>query len=208
MIFDMQPSFSTAKKIGVVYGFLVILVVIALGVRFWQGRNLKNSHTTSNITSNITSSKKIEKKASWTGKISLVSNATSFKIGDNVDLQVVFEAKGKKLDGADFVLLYNPKVLTAVGFSEGKTFNLYPRKDIDNKLGMVKVTALDSTSSVQFSAEKVSLGVLHMQAKSAGSATVSFDFSAGGTNKTTLIEQSTSQNILGVAEGITIKVSK
>lgn len=201
-IFNMQLSFSTHKKIGVVYGFLVILLIVALGVRFWQGRNLKNSYTTSNITS----SKKIEKKASWTGKISLVSSATSYKVGDNIDLSVVFEAKGKKLDGADIVLLYNPKVLSAMGFSEGKSFNLFPRKDIDNKRGMVKVTALDSTSIAQFSTGKDSIGVIHMQAKSAGTATVNFDFSAGSTHKTTLIEQGTSQNILGSAEGITIIV--
>lgn len=204
----MQFTPSTYKKLGVVYGFLVILVVIALGVRFLQTNKLKSSNVTSNTVKTNISNKKVEKKADWTGKINVVSDAKSYKIGDNVELTVVFEAKGKKLDGADFVLLFDPNVLTALGFSEGKSFNIYPRKDIDNERGMVKVTALDSVSTVAYGADKVALGVLQMQAKSAGTSPVNFDFSAGETNKTTLIEQGTSQNILGDANGITIKVTE
>ena len=204
----MQLTTSSYKKIGVVYGFLVILVVIALGVRFFQSTKLKSSDVTKETVKTKTSDKKVEKKADWTGNISLVSDATSYKVGDNIDLTVLFEAKGKKLDGADFVLIYNPEILNAIGFSEGKAFSIFPRKDIDNEKGTVKVTALDSTSKEQFGAEKVTLGVIQMQAKSAGTATVNFDFSAGGTNRTTLIEQGTSQNILGLAEGITIRVTE
>ncbi len=202
---------ETYKKIGVVYGFLVILVVIALGVRFFQSNKLKSTDVKSNtVKTNTgnTSSQKVEKKASWTGKLSLVADAKSYKVGDNVELTVLFEAKGKRLDGADFVILFDPNVLTAIGFSEGKSFNIYPRKDIDNEKGVVKVTALDSTSNVPYGADKIVFGVLQMQVKSAGSTRVNFDFSAGGTNKTTLTEQGTSQNILGLAEGVTIRVAE
>lgn len=200
----MKLNISTSQKIGLVYGILVILVVIALGVRFWQGNNLKNR--VPKPVNNVTKTDSSKPKKIGVGKISLVSDASQIKVGESVDISIVFEAPGKKLDGMDVVLHYDPRILSAQGFSEGSFFKLYPRKDIDNKLGVIKVTALDSSQEQLLSNDKITLGKVSFSANQAGLAQVSFDFSVGTTGKTAMTEAVTSENILGEATVMTIEV--
>lgn len=207
----MQFTPSTVKKIGVVYGLLVVLILVALFIRFWQGKNIKTP--TSTTTNQIPIAKNYDViptvvKSPLTGKISLQANSSSIKIGETGNLSILFEAPGSKLDGIDIVLRYDPRIINVLGFSEGNYFKLYPRKDINNDLGVVKVTALDSASSSVLSQEKTELGTIQFRAKTAGVSQVNFDFITGATGQTVLTQQGTSQNILGSASGVTIRVTQ
>lgn len=201
----MQYTPSTAKKIGVVYGLLVILLFVALFVRFWQGKNLK---TPVNQTQVIRNNKVLPTivKSPLVGKISLQTSNEIMKSGETGKFTVMFEAAGKKLDGIDMALRFDPRIINVMGFSEGNYFRLYPRKDINNTLGTVNVTALDPASSLPLDGSKTTLGVIQFTAKAPGTSQVNFDFITEATNKTVLTEQGTSQNILGSANGITITV--
>lgn len=198
----MKFTPSTYQKIGVVYGLLILLVIIAVGVRFWQGSNLKNA--TGNTGKPGKSSTPIQAIA-YTGKLSLESTTTTYKVGEGIDLAITFEAPGKKLDGTDIVLLFDPKVVNALGFSEGTYFKLVPRKDIDNTVGKVVITALDAVSATPVSGKKT-LGTVHFRAQKEGTSGIRFDFVKGSTTTSSLVESGTSANILGEAKGITIKV--
>lgn len=194
----MKFKTTTYQKIGVVYGILILLVIIALGVRFWQGNNLKNATSKSSKSSAAA-------VVDYTGKLNLESNTTTYKVGEGIDLTITFQAPGKKLDGADIVLLFDPKVVNALGFSEGTYFKLVPRKDIDNTVGKVVITALDAVSAEPVSGKKT-LGTIHFQAQKAGTSEIRFDFVKGSTTTSSLVESGTSANILGTAEGVTIRV--
>lgn len=199
----MQFTPSTIRKIGVVYGILMILVVVALLVRWWHSMNLSKSvvqKTNSSTTSAIPKS-----PTSYVGKYSLEGDAKTYKVGEAIDVSVVFEAPGKSLDGTDVVLHFDPKVINALGFAPGTYFGLTPRKDIDNKSGTVVVTSL-STEATKPASNKVTLGIVHFQAVKEGTTEISFDFIQGGSSKTALTESKTSQNILGIVEGMKITV--
>lgn len=199
----MKFTPQTYQKIGVVYGLLILLVIIAVGVRLWQGNNLKNA--TNKSSKSAVKSAVPTRQISYTGKFSLESNATSYKVGTGIDLAITFEAPGRKLDGADIVLLFDPKVVNALGFTEGTYFKLFPRKDIDNTAGKVSITALDAVPTEPISGKKT-LGIIHFQAQKEGKSEIRFDFGKGSTTKTGLVESGTSVNILGTASGVTIKV--
>lgn len=205
----MQFTPSTIKKISVVYGILVILIIVALAIRFWPGKNLNKPNIISQPPlSPNTKVLPTVVKSPLVGKISLQSSSYNYKAGDTGELTVLFEAAGMKLDGIDIVLRYDPGIINVAGFSEGKYFKLYPRKDIDNSLGIVKVIALEPAASSTLDGSKVELGVIHFMAKNTGSTGVNFDFISGTTGKTSLTQQGTSQNILGSASGMTIRVSQ
>ncbi len=196
----MNFSLPTYKKIGLVYGILVILLVVALGVRFFAGNKPQNTSG-----GNITNTQ-VKKNTNLSGKVSLAADKISYRVGENIEVAILYAAPGKKLDGIDVVLRYDPRIVSVLGFTEGNTFKIYPRKDIDNKEGSVTVTALDSTSVEALPQNKLALGKLQLLAQKAGTAQINFDFTTGGTNKTTLIEAASSQNILGEATGVTIRV--
>lgn len=201
----MEFKTSTYQKVGVVYGILVILVLAALGVRFIQGNNLQKSQKTPTVKNSVEMPKS---KPSFPGKLSLASQTTTARVGENVEVVVYFEASGKTLDGSDIILRFDPQILSALGFSEGTYFKLVPRKDIDNTQGAVKVTALDSSGSLPLTGQKTVLGTVSFQAQAPGTTAISFDYTPGTSAKTTLIEQGTSQNILGEASGINITVTE
>lgn len=205
----MQFTPSTIKKISVVYGLLVILILAALFIRFWQGKNLPKvpADKAPIVQTNQVMTIPTVIKSPMVGKISLQASSQVFKSGETGELSVMFEAPGKKLDGIDIVLRYDPGIINVTGFSEGKYFKLYPRKDINNQLGVVYVTALDPASDAVLDPRKTALGVIHFRAKEQGSSGVNFDFTSGTTGKSALTEQGTSQNILGNASGVTIKVT-
>lgn len=206
----MNISLPNYRKIGLVYGILVILVLVAVGVRLWSGRKLENTANTTqtNQTNNTGKAVPTAAKPKPPGKISLESSASSVKAGESIDVAIFLEAPGKKLDGADVILRFDPDILSAVGFSEGTIFKLYPRKDIDNQLGVVKVTGLDMTSDAPLSKEKIIFGKVQFTGVKAGSAQISFDFTSGSTSVTTMTESLTSNNLLGEAKGMTVKVKE
>lgn len=189
------------KKIGIVYGILIVLLVIALLVRFWHGNNLKNTISKQNLPKNTVNT------ANYPGKLSLSTTSTTIKVGENIDVTISMEATGRQLNGADIVLHFNPGILNGVEFLPGNYFQLTPRKTLDNLSGTVKITSLDSGANGKLSAQ-TSLGIVRFKAQKPGTSPVNFDFIEGGTNKSTLIEHGTSQNILGEAKGITITVTK
>lgn len=203
----MQFTPSTIKKISVVYGLLVILILAALFVRFWQGKTAKIPFTTQTPAAKVNQVLPTAVKSPLVGKISLQTNSLSMKTGEAGEMSVMFEAPGRKLDGIDIVLRFDPRIINVTGFSEGKYFKLYPRKDINNQLGVVYVTALDPTTSSVLDPRKTALGIIHFKAKEPGASGVNFDFISGTTGKSALTEQGTSQNILGSASGVTIKVT-
>jgi len=201
MIFKTM-NLPTYKKIGLVYGILVILLLVAFGVRFMSGNKLKNA------TAPTKTDTQAIKKENLTGKISLATDKTSYKVGDSIEVTVLYQAPGKVLDGIDIIVRFDPTVVNALGFSESHSFKIYPRKDIDNKDGFIRLTALDLASAEPLPPDKLSLGKIQMQALKGGTAQVNFDFTQGVASKTAMIEAGTSKNILGEAKGVTIRVTQ
>lgn len=196
----MQFTPTNLRKIGIVYGLLIVLLVIALFVRFWRGNSLNNSITQNNNGRVVSSNPVL-----YSGSYSLSADVTVYKAGDKVNVTVYFEAPGKQLDGADVVLHFDSSVIGATVISPGTYFRLMPRKEIDDKNGTLYITALDTGTNGPLTG-KTSLAVISFTARKAGTTQINFDFTEGGTAKTTLIEHGTSKNILGEAKGITIKI--
>lgn len=139
------------------------------------------------------------------GKYFLTPESNQVKIDQTFELSLVFSAPGKILDGGDVILRFDPVFLETLEIIEGDYFNLYPRKTIDNKIGSVKITGIRTKVDTPLS-ETASFAKISYRAKKTGTTQVTFDFVKGKTNRTTLVEKGTSQNILGSVFPVTITI--
>jgi len=130
------------------------------------------------------------------GKYMLVPNDNKVMLDQIIELSAVFSAPGKILDGSDVFLRFDPAFLEVSDVSTGEYFVSYPRKQIDNKTGFVRITGIRSADETPL-ASSVSFSRISFKTKKTGTTKVTFEFKKGKTNRTTLVEKETSRNILG-----------
>lgn len=191
------------KRIFVVLIVLAVLIAGILLVRRQKAlelsKNLKDQGKKVEITI------KPEEKV---GKMSISVSPEKLLIGENGFLTVNFLAPEYKLYGADVILLYDPQFIEVRqdSLSFGDYFNSFPRQQVDQENGIIKVTAISGRQENMKNEDK--LFSFEFTALKAGQTKVDFDFKLGETNTTTLVEKETSKNILETVEGITINIEE
>ncbi|GAG13822.1 unnamed protein product, partial [marine sediment metagenome] len=84
---------------------------------------------------------KVEQNSSF----SLRTNKETYIIGESFSLDVIVKSPGVVIDGAEFVLNYDPQVIEVGELILGSFFSLYPQKKVDPEKGTIKVVALQKT---------------------------------------------------------------
>src|SRR3989338_2365765 len=128
------------------------------------------------------------------------------KTGEIFSLDVVVTAPDKKLDGADTIIKYDPRLVEVTDITPGEFFTNYPRITIDKVIGVVKVTGF-SPKDANLTGDNFIFFTLQAKALLKGSAKFDFDFEKGKTNLSTVVESKTSWNLLWTVAGATVSIS-
>lgn len=195
------PDTHERKKLGMVILVLAILVVGFFLLR--KGRTVPVENKTVRTVPTIAVS---PTPAPPSGIYTILPSQSTIKIGESVALVVKFEAPGKRLDGSDVFLRFDPAFLdVGENLVFGDYFSTYPRVTIDRIKGEVKVTGFRANQTAPLTTA-AALFTIAFTGKQAGNTAVSFEFAKGKTNLTTLVEKGTSKNILNQVFPATITI--
>lgn len=128
------------------------------------------------------------------------------KTNETFSLDVVITAPGRKLDGADTIVKYDPKLVEVTDIKPGEFFSNYPRKTIDQVNGVIKMTGF-SPKDVDADGDNFIFFTIEAKALTSGTAKFDFDFEKGKTNLSTVVESKTSRNLLGTVKGTTVSIT-
>lgn len=68
--------------------------------------------------------------------------SNSYTVGQTMNIAVMVNARGQAVDGAEFLLKFDPKVVTVGLPITGQFFSIYAQKNVDIEAGTVRVIAL------------------------------------------------------------------
>ncbi len=131
----------------------------------------------------------------------------NFKVKEAIPVVVRLSTGGQTVNGTDLVLKYDSRLLEASpgAFLKGKIYQDYPLISVDPKAGVIKVSGVFSVGQNGFNGVNT-FGVVVFKAKAVGEANVTVDFKKGTTDKSTVIESSTNQNILEQVSDLKITI--
>lgn len=153
------------------------------------------------------------------GSASLVlSPATkSVKVGDEITLDVVLNTGSDKTTGSDLSLRYDPALLevldndsqvAGVQITAGTLFDFVPQNTVTLATGLIEFSAAQQPTSQAVVAADGKLATITFKAKAAGTANVRFDFTAGSTSDTNVIQPSDGRDLLNTVEDAQIKITR
>jgi len=146
---DKKPGLSKQLMVLVMIGGVLILFGLLAGWLWLSQSKPETSQKTStsgfNLPAspspreiNIPSQPKVEGQASFT----ISADQTDYNIGETFNLTIVVKANGEKVDGAEFLLTYDPQAVEVGSLQLGSFFSLYPQKKVDQAAGQVRIIAL------------------------------------------------------------------
>lgn len=201
----LKQKQTESRKIIIVLSLLVALLIGSFVLREWKRNQLRQKievDRRSELSIEITPSDEV-----LGGSYRIVLDKPKVEVGQIVTAQVVFSLSGRRVSGSDVILKYDPQFLQVEGeVSPGDFFAHYPRTEVDNRAGVVKVTAFQSVSTEPEEAD-ISLFKVKFRTIKEGETLLDFDFEKERTDLTTLVEQGTSRNILERVEGVEVEIN-
>lgn len=128
------------------------------------------------------------------------------KKDETFNLDVVITAEGRKLDGADAIIKYNPQMVEVTDIKQGEFFTNYPRQTIDQANGVIKMTGF-TPKDTNANGDNFVFFTIEAKALVSGTAKFDFEFEKGKTNLSTVVENKTSRNLLGIVAGATVSIT-
>lgn len=195
---------ADSKKILIVLLILALLFVGSVVLRQWKKSQLQYKME---IDKRVGESVKVTSEPETiVGTYKLKLDKLQSRIGDVITADAAFSLLGKRVTGSDVILIFDPEFLQVEGLiSPGDFFAYYPRNDIDNNAGVIRISAFQATSQEPVTGE-ISLFKVKFRTKKQGETMLDFQFEKGKTDLTTLVEYGTSRNILESAQGAQIKI--
>lgn len=194
-----MPRSSWVKKnlIRLIFVILgaVVLVELVLGIK--------------NFLKPVPAVSKVERPAPiTTGKISLVSPQTSYKVGSQIPVSVRVFTGGHTTDGTDLILKYDPKTLEASESSviKGNIYQEFPALEVNQTTGTVKISGITGANQKGFSGLG-NLATVNFKAKAAGATALKVDFRKGATDDSNIIESGSSKDLLGSVDDLTLTIN-
>lgn len=120
-----------------------------------------------------------QKKTTQEAKFYLVSSLKETQVGESFNLEIWINGQNEIVDGAEFLLQFDPNLVKIGEPQPGSFFNLYPLKKVDNELGEVRVIAIQDADKSQKLGEEI---VIELGVKALQKGQVSFDFDLGKTH--------------------------
>lgn len=141
------------------------------------------------------------------GEITLNSSQANFKVGEKVTVTINVSTGGYTIIGTDLVLRFNPKAMetSSADFIRGKIYSEYPLISVDNKDGVVRVSAVATNADQGFNGIG-ELGVINFKTKAAGQVNIIVDFKKGSTTDSNIIRTKTSEDVLGSVTNLNLTI--
>ena len=183
-----MDKYLTRKNIFIVLGVIIALEVI------WAGWSLLKPQPTP-----TTPAESMIQQTSLT----LSTPKLDFSVGEEIEVSIQISSS-KNVDGADLIISFDPKILTAKPTALGTIFSDYPQNTTDAILGKMSISGITSQmGGVVLNGE---FGKLNFVAKAAGTTRISFDFTPGQTVDTNIIESGTGKDILEKVNQLEINI--
>ncbi|MCL4366007.1 cohesin domain-containing protein [Patescibacteria group bacterium] len=131
------------------------------------------------------------------GRVSLKASRVNLAPGEVIPISVMVDTGMYKINGADLIVRFDPKILEATSASlvKGKIFDEYPLSSVENKNGLIVVSGVSSLGN-NFNGIG-QFAIINVKAKAAGRASLTVDYKGKGiTTDSNLVEASTSKDIL------------
>lgn len=193
------------KLIKIIVGAVLLIVVILLVWFIWNFTQAKNQTVGSILQKTQNTSKSLDKVP---GIIILSTSKQTFKVGETMTVSINFSSR-QFSDGADVILLYDPKLLSVELNANNKPVNVgaiyqeYPENS-DDKNGRITVSGISSTPEGNVASGL--FGTVNFKAKAAGKATISLDFTKGSSTDTNITEAENSQDILEAVQNVEVVI--
>lgn len=139
------------------------------------------------------------------GSVSAASSATlalspasgTFVVNTPFDVGVYLNTNGAKVDGVDIKLNYESAKLEAQLITpETSVFPDFPTKTINATTGKITVSATAAVGSPYSNTTATKMVTIRLKPLTAGSTSVTFDFTAGATTDSNVVENQTNLDIL------------
>lgn len=196
-------GFKITKKL-----VFVLIGVVLFAELVWAGIMLTKNKTPSSGTVSVNNP--LPRAAVRNvSSLSLTAPKNSFKVGEDIAVQVNISSD-KPTDGADIIIIYDPKKLSVVPgqgklpVTVGNIYSDYPLNKADETMGSVLVSGI--TSKPGGVIPKGVFGNFTFRAKSVGQTKISFDYTPGSTIDSNVIEAKSAKDILNSVSNLELNI--
>ncbi|HEY4695039.1 MAG TPA: cohesin domain-containing protein [Candidatus Nanoarchaeia archaeon] len=116
----------------------------------------------------------------WASKLILNPPFSNVEEGKDLEVEIVLQSDGERVDGVDVSLMYDADYLELKELREGGFFGTYPIKQDES--GKLKLTALAPKDGVEVFGDVVVANLI-FEVLDSGQTKLSFDFEKGGTKE-------------------------
>ena len=188
--------------------FIVFIILLVMIAGIIAVRRSRKTEVPRPATEETVQTEQEEKNVTAEKYLMLLSSSkTSYQTDENIEVSVDFKAPGKRIFGSDIVLLYDPVFLSTetTNISSGDFFTSFPRKTVDPKNGIVKISAYQGQDT-ELNNDGINIVKINFTALKSGETEVGFSFVKGKTNTSTLVEAESSENILENVQNLKINI--
>lgn len=186
----VKKMFSGPKIIFLLLGIILLAeVVYAVKVLTF------NTPSPAPVKSSTKNNTAVEKQTA--GRISLKVPKVNIVLGEVIPLSVMVDTGTYKINGADLIIRFDPKVLEATSASlvKGKIFDEYPLSSVEAKNGLIVISGVSSLGN-NFNGIG-QFATINLKAKATGRTSLAVDYKGKNiTVDSNLVEASTSKDIL------------
>jgi len=143
-------------------------------------------------------------------QLSLVTDKTSYKKGDNVVVDVKLFTGGYVTDSSDLVVKYDPAFLSASGANfavKGEIYSEYPAIQVDETNGMIGISGITLPNESGFSGAGT-FATLNFTALKDGQTQLMIDYQPSETADSNVVLSGTTQDIIGAVVNADIIISE
>ncbi len=141
--------------------------------------------------------------------ISLVPNKTSYRTGDEVEVDVRLFTGGYSTDSTDLVVKYDPVFLTpktGTFAKAGTLYSEYPALQVDKVSNLIGISGITVPAKEGFNGAGV-FAKLYFTALKDGQTQLSIDFQPGGTADSNVVLTGSTNDILGFIKNADILIN-
>ena len=187
-----MPPPSGNKRWVIVSAVVLVIFLISLVVY-----KMKNTSENMESKANKTSGNQaLVQNVDRNGKISLSPSIGNYKLGASFNVDIIVSAPNTSLDGVDVVLSYDPS-LFEVTTARGNAFPDYPRMRVDSANNRIYMTGYTLEPVPTPIVSNFIFAKLTLTGKRAGQGEIKIVWNNGAKNLSTIIENKTSNTLLG-----------
>ena len=135
--------------------------------------------------------------AASSATLALSPASGTFVVNTPFDVGVYLNTNGAKVDGVDIKLNYEPAKLEAQLITpETSIFPDFPTKTINATTGKITISATAAVGSPYSNTTATKIVTIKFKPLTTGSTTLTFDFTAGATTDSNVVENTTNLDIL------------